>query len=123
MSTPAEAAAQRIYAPNALYNSSLTTVKFLAACFAGAVAGILGLQNWAGFALFLTSTVFTALCIYAINCHGHPAKYIPGGWMFLLNPGQDNAFTFLLVWTLFFGIVHANERADLIESSFIPNQV
>ncbi|KAJ7475754.1 hypothetical protein FB451DRAFT_1397158 [Mycena latifolia] len=106
MSTPAEAAAQLIYVPNVQYNSALTTVKFLAACFAGAVAGILGLQNWAGFALFVASTLLTSLCIQSINCRGHPAKYIPGGWTGLINPGQDNASTFILVWTLFYGIVH-----------------
>ncbi|KAF7312349.1 Transmembrane protein 93 [Mycena indigotica] len=82
------------------------TVKFLSACFAGAVAGILGLQNWAGFALFLASTLFTSFCIYFINCHGKPKKYFPDGWTGLLSPGQENAFTFILVWTLFFGIVH-----------------
>jgi hypothetical protein len=103
MSTPAEVAAQLIYAPNVQYNSALTTVKFLAACFAGAVAGILGLQNWSGFALFIASTLLTSVCIHTINCHGHPAKYIPGGWTGLINPGQDNTFTFILVWTLFYG--------------------
>ncbi|KAJ6607405.1 hypothetical protein B0H10DRAFT_558745 [Mycena sp. CBHHK59/15] len=106
MSTLAEAAAQLIYVPNVQYNTSLTTVKFLSACFAGAVAGILGLQNWSGFALFLASTLCTSLCMHIINCHGQPGKYVPGGWSGLLNPGQDNASTFILVWTLFFGIVH-----------------
>ncbi|KAF8206564.1 hypothetical protein K438DRAFT_1962543 [Mycena galopus ATCC 62051] len=106
MSTQAETAAQRIYLPNVQFNSSITSVKFLAACFAGAVAGILGLTNWSGFALFLASTLLTSLCITFVNCAGHPAKYIPGGWTGLLNPGQDNASTFVLVWTLFYGIVH-----------------
>ncbi|KAF7327897.1 ER membrane protein complex subunit 6 [Mycena kentingensis (nom. inval.)] len=107
MSTPdASVAQQRIFAPNAQFNSTVLSVKFISACFAGAVAGILGLQNIAGFALFLASTLFTTLCIYLINCKGRPAKYIPSGWTGLVNPGQDNAFTFILVWTLFFGIVH-----------------
>lgn len=110
MSTPAETAAQLIYIPNVQYNSSLTSVKFLAACFAGAVAGILGLQNWSGFALFLASTLLTSLCINVVNCHGHPAKCIPGGWTGLVNPGQDNASTFILVWTLFYGVFSACAR-------------
>lgn len=105
MSTAAEAAAQLIYAPNVLHNQSLTTVKFLSSCFAGAVAGILGLQNWLGFALFFTSTLLTSACIYAINCKGRPNKYLQGGLSELINPGQDNAFTFILVWTLFFGTI------------------
>ncbi|KAF9030459.1 hypothetical protein BDZ89DRAFT_1064661 [Hymenopellis radicata] len=106
MSTSAEAAAQLIYAPNVQANTSLITVKFLSACFAGAVAGILGLENWTGFALFLVSTLFTSFCIHTINCRGAPSKYLPRGVSDLINPGQDNAFTFVLVWTLFYGIVH-----------------
>ncbi|KAJ6513376.1 hypothetical protein C8R45DRAFT_963458 [Mycena sanguinolenta] len=107
MSTPAEtAAAQLVYIPNAQFNSTLTSVKFISACFAGAVAGILGLTNWSGFALFLASTLLTALCMAFINCAGQPKKYVPDGWAGLLNPGTDNASTFVLVWTLFYGIVH-----------------
>ncbi|EGO02134.1 hypothetical protein SERLA73DRAFT_177915 [Serpula lacrymans var. lacrymans S7.3] len=106
MSTAADTAAQLIYAPNVVHNQVLTSVKFISSCFAGAVAGILGLENWLGFALFITSTLFTSFVIYAVNCKGRPAKYISGGMGELINPGQDNVFTFILVWTLFFGIVH-----------------
>jgi ER membrane protein complex subunit 6 len=103
MSTSAEAAAQLIYPANVQANSSLTDVKFISSCFAGAAAGILGLENWLGFALFLVSTLFTSACIYGINCHGKPGKYVHGGVWDMVNPGQDNAFTFVLVWTLFYG--------------------
>lgn len=103
MSTTAEATAQLIYPPNVQFNSTLNTVKFLSSAFAGAVAGVLGLENWLGFALFFASTALTSLFINLINCRGQPSKYIPGGLTELINPGQDNAFTFVLVWTLFFG--------------------
>src|SRR4051794_57924 len=105
MATPSEnIAAQLIYAPNVLANSSLSTTKFLSACFAGAAAGILGLENWAGFILFLASTLLTGGFLHAVNCKGKPSKYFQGGVLELLNPGQDNAFTFVLVWTLFYGM-------------------
>ena len=104
MSTTPEASAQRIYVPNVIENSSLTSVKFISACFAGAAAGILGLENWLGFALFLSSTLVTSACIYVINCQGKPSKFFQGGITELVNPGQDNAFTFVLVWTLFYGL-------------------
>ena len=110
MSSTADPAAQLIFGPNVLHNQSLTTVKFLSSCFAGAVAGILGLENWLGFALFFTSTLMTSACIYAINCKGRPAKYLQGGLSELINPGQDNAFTFILVWTLFFGAYSLRPR-------------
>jgi len=97
------AAAQLIYPPNVQHNSSLTTVKFISSCFAGAVAGILGLENWLGFTLFLASTLLASLSIYIVNCHGKPSKYMEGGWSELINPGQDNIFSFVLAWTLFYG--------------------
>ena len=97
-------AAQLIYSPNVQHNSTLYTVKFLSSCFAGAAAGILGLENWKGFALFVISTFFTAACMYFVNCKGRPSKYVPGGVSELLNPGQDNMFSFVLVWTLLYGM-------------------
>lgn len=103
MASPADPAAQLVFAPNVLHNQSLTSVKFLSSCFAGAVAGVLGLENWHGFALFAASVLSTSFMIYAINCKGKPAKYLSGGLGELVNPGQDNIFTFILVWTLFYG--------------------
>lgn len=100
---PQDEAARLIYAPNVQHNSSLNSVKFLSSCFAGAVAGILGLENWAGFAFFIASTLLTAACMYVVNCRGRPAKYVSGGVKELANPGQDNVFSFVLVWTLFYG--------------------
>lgn len=107
-----ETAAQLIYAPNVQANASLTTVKFYSACFSGAVAGILGLQNWLGFALFFASILFTTVCISFINCRGSPSKFVHGGMSDLVNPGTDNAAAFLLLWTLFFGayLLHPTAR-------------
>ncbi|KAI0071836.1 hypothetical protein K474DRAFT_1629950, partial [Panus rudis PR-1116 ss-1] len=110
------AAAQLRYPPNVQYNASkLYTVKFLSSCFAGAVAGILGLENWRGFALFLLSVLFTSACLY-IKAKGRPAKYFPGGLWELVNPGQENIFSFILVWTLFYGIVHGTFHNQIIIS-------
>ncbi|KZT06477.1 uncharacterized protein LAESUDRAFT_725923 [Laetiporus sulphureus 93-53] len=106
MSTTPEQATQLLFSPNVQYNNTrLYTVKFLSACLAGAVAGILGLENVLGFALFILSTLLTSACLY-VKCKGNPVKYMPGGWWELVNPGQENLFSFVLVWTLFYGIVH-----------------
>ena len=102
--SPKDDRLRQIYAPNVLHNSSLHTIKFLSACFAGAVAGVLGLQNLSGFLLFFVgTTILASACIYVVNCKGRPSKYVVGGWKEILNPGQDNVFSFLLVWTLFYG--------------------
>lgn len=113
--------AEKIFAPNAQANANaLANIKFLSACFTGAIAGILGLQKQYGFALFLISSALTALCIYVIHMpkaysrSGFRAQssqasgpslrlYAPAGAWDLLNPGQENVFSFLLAWTLFFG--------------------
>lgn len=101
--TAADTAAQLLYPPNVQFNASrLYTIKFLSSCLGGAVAGTLGLQTWLGFALFLLSTLLTSGCLY-IKCKGKPDKFVPGGAWELINPGQENMFSFLLVWTLFYG--------------------
>ncbi|KAL4245804.1 ER membrane protein complex subunit 6 [Abortiporus biennis] len=104
--TAADNAAQLLFPPNVQYNASkLYTVKFLSSCLAGAVAGVLGLENWLGFALFIFSTLFTSTCL-SLKCKGKPAKFVQGGLWELVNPGQENTFSFVLAWTLFYGIVH-----------------
>lgn len=101
-STP-DQQAQLLFPPNVQYNASrVYSIKFISSCFAGAVAGILGLENSLGFALFALATLLTSACLY-VKCKGRPAKYIPGGWWELVNPGQENIFSFILVWTLFYG--------------------
>ena len=115
-STAADTAAQFLYQPNVQYNASKTyTIKFLAACFAGAVAGVLGLENWLGFALFVFSIALSSACLY-IKCKGRPAKYMPGGLWDLVNPGQENMFSFLLVWTLFYGALFPSHVPTLANS-------
>lgn len=121
MSAEAQQSAQLLYAPHVQHNTiTFTSIKFISSAFAGAVAGILGLTNLAGFGLFALATLWAALCIYIICCRGKPGRYLAsaavttgtgagngsGGGsklMELLNPGSDNAFTFVLVWTLFYG--------------------
>lgn len=98
-----EQQAQLLFPPNVQYNASrVYSIKFLSSCFAGAVAGILGLENSLGFALYILATLLTSACLY-VKCKGRPAKYIPGGWWELVNPGQENISSFILVWTLFYG--------------------
>ncbi|CUA68918.1 hypothetical protein RSOLAG22IIIB_08163 [Rhizoctonia solani] len=108
MSNPAELRAQRIFPQNAQHNALvLSNIKFVSSCFAGAVAGILGLQNFYGFLLFAVSLLATGGAVARLNMKGLRIKrYAPGGWSDLLNPGQENIFSFVLLWTLFYGIVH-----------------
>jgi hypothetical protein len=103
MSTPAEREQQRLYAPNIAHNAALANAKFVATCFAGAGAGVLGLERWAGAGLFAGAALASAACALVLNVKGRPGAYVPGGVLELVNPGQENVMTFLLVWTLFYG--------------------
>jgi hypothetical protein len=109
-----------LYAPHAVANANtLANTKFLSACFTGAIGGVLGLQKQYGLALFAISSLTSALMIYALkmprvhrasrrsgpSTSGRDATehYVIGGFWEILNPGQENVFSFLLLWTLFFG--------------------
>ncbi|THH29884.1 hypothetical protein EUX98_g4313 [Antrodiella citrinella] len=109
MATPTptnEQATQLLFPPNVQYNANhLSTIKFLAACYAGAAAGVLGVQNFFGFGIFVGATLVMGGCLW-LKCGRKPGKYVQGGVVEMLNPGQENLFSFLLAWTLFYGIVH-----------------
>ena len=115
--TNPDTAAQLLYPPNVQFNASrIYTIKFISACFAGAVAGTLGLESWLGFALFILYTLLTSACLY-VKCKAKPAKYMAGGFWELVNPGQENMFSFLLVWTLFYGKFTAFLESETARSS------
>ncbi|VDC05873.1 unnamed protein product [Peniophora sp. CBMAI 1063] len=98
---------QRYYAPHLQSNAlALANVKFFSACFAGAAAGVLGLENWAGFSLFAFATILTTTILSLVNYKGKPTRYVKGGVFEIANPGQENLASFILAWTLFYGIVH-----------------
>lgn len=95
---------QRLCAPHLLFNAnSIYNIKFISSCFTGAVAGVIGLENWLGFFLFLVTTLFTSVVLHFVNLKGNPKKYVQGGILEVVNPGQENTFSFILVWTLFYG--------------------
>ena len=106
-----------VYPPHVQYNSqSLHTVKFLSSSVAGAAAGILGLENFLGFGFFAVSTLLTSAFIWGIRCHGRPKKYIAAGTWDVVNPGQENIFSYILFWTLFYG-----EYSPLSERNCLNN--
>ncbi|KAG8687205.1 hypothetical protein FRC08_012105, partial [Ceratobasidium sp. 394] len=71
MSNPAELKAQRIFPQNAQHNALvLANIKFVSSCFVGAVAGILGLQNFYGFLLFAVSLFVTAGAVAGLKLKG-----------------------------------------------------
>lgn len=120
---------QLIYPLHAQNNANtLANIKFLSSCFIGAVAGVLGLENQYGFALFAAASLITAALVYLVHVAGGATTPIPlrngkknnadgairafvrGGVWELVNPGQENVFSFVLLWTLFYGTVNPSSR-------------
>src|SRR5260370_35259648 len=100
MSAPPDEQQQRLFAPHVLFNNnSIYNVKFISSCFTGAVAGILGLENWLGFIFFIFTILFTALVLHFFNLKTNPTRFFQGGLLVVWNPGQQNTSLFILVWT------------------------
>jgi hypothetical protein len=47
--------------------------------------------------------LLTSLVLHFFNLKANPKKYVQGGFLEVVNPGQENTFSFILVWTLFYG--------------------
>ena len=85
------------------------------------MAGILGLTNLTGFALYLFTSLFSALSVGLLKCNLQVGKYVPqahtnpgrfGGprdwraWLTLTGLGQENLLGFLLFWIGSYALVH-----------------
>lgn len=125
--------------PSRTYPGSCS-FRSLTLSLAGAIAGVLGLQNLSGFAFFLCSVVFVNAVLVLVNAKGDPRAFFVLGslpaitdpserllpakaaqlrapptpvqsalqlsrWV-LLQGAQENALSFLLWWTFWYGIVH-----------------
>ncbi|ORY87726.1 Rab5-interacting protein-domain-containing protein [Protomyces lactucae-debilis] len=105
---------------NLLHNTqNVAFVRNMTAPILGLVAGVLGLTGFTGFALFLAGSIAVSLCIYAlrmpevadaktISRHGRATRYLGDPWSLWLGvvSGSGGLPTYLLTWTLFYGLVH-----------------
>ncbi|GAA5931855.1 hypothetical protein JCM3775_000061 [Rhodotorula graminis] len=97
----------RVYPPNLVHNNqSLYYVKSTTACLAGALAGILGLTNLAGFALFLATSVSVGGAYSLAQCGANPQRFFVKPSEPLLAGTLGNCFSFILFWTLFYSLVY-----------------
>ena len=83
----------------------LTFARTLVAAFAGASAGILGLETYAGFLFyFAANLVGSALLFFAM--HTKPSKYLVSPNSVWTEAATSGFMTYLLVWTLVYNLVH-----------------
>ncbi|KAL7425013.1 hypothetical protein Q5752_000700 [Cryptotrichosporon argae] len=117
-------ASSALYVPAAAHNARvLSSIATLAACFSGLVAGLLGLTNLSGFALYLSASLLSALSTFALKCHGDVGAHVPQahagagplgaarvsrvrGWAGLMGLGQENLLGFLLFWIGSYALIH-----------------
>ena len=111
----------------------------LAACASGLVAGILGLTNFYGFALYILTALASAITVAVIKCDMDIGKCVPQahgvtigagpvgvggggvvawkGWWALAGLGQENLLGFLLFWIGSYALIHGQSRLLVWKSS------
>ncbi|KAI8927219.1 Rab5-interacting protein-domain-containing protein, partial [Entophlyctis helioformis] len=78
------------------------------ALFAGAAAGILGLHSLAGFAFYLAASLaMSAVWWAAMRCA--PARFLPSPSLVWTAGVFDGLSSYVLFWTLAYGLVHVYE--------------
>lgn len=131
--------------PSAQHNQrvldSIATVSFalcldssnppqLTSCFSGFVAGILGLTNLSGFALYLLASLLNGAVVSLVKCQGKVGKYVPAahagagpqgvvrvstwrGWLGVTGLSVENLLGFLLFWIGGYALVHGEFESEL----------
>ncbi|CAK9780981.1 unnamed protein product [Cutaneotrichosporon oleaginosum] len=115
--------ASLLHPPSVQHNTRvLGSIATLTSCFAGLVAGVLGLPNLSGFALYLATSLLTAVAC-ALKCGLDVGRYVPDahagagplgaakvrawrGWMGVSGISGENLLGFLLFWIGGYALVH-----------------
>lgn len=73
----------------------------------GLAAGILGLENWAGFIFYALGSLFFSVLLLGVKGKAQPSLYFKGG---ALEMGWEGVLggllSFVLFWTFSYGLVH-----------------
>eukprot|EP00163_Fabomonas_tropica_P023949 TRINITY_DN41477_c0_g1_i1.p1 TRINITY_DN41477_c0_g1~~TRINITY_DN41477_c0_g1_i1.p1 ORF type:complete len:114 (-),score=7.49 TRINITY_DN41477_c0_g1_i1:2-343(-) len=78
--------------------------RLITTMIAGAVTGILGLTGKWGFLAFVCAHLFTSAALLT-RMGGSPNKYFISAWSYWGESIMGNLLIFILMWTLFYGIV------------------
>ncbi len=84
----------------------LTNLRSLSASLFGIASGILGLESYYGFAFYILFTFLVSCLIWLGPCERDQKRYFQHPWSELW--GGDvlgGGLSFVLTWTLFFGLV------------------
>ncbi|BEJ14946.1 hypothetical protein CspHIS471_0407130 [Cutaneotrichosporon sp. HIS471] len=116
--------ASALHPPSVQHNTQvLGSIATLTSCFAGLVAGVLGLPNLSGFALYLSTAILTGLTSAALKCGMDVGRYVPDahasagplgaskastwrGWLGVTGISGENLLGYLLFWIGGYALVH-----------------
>jgi hypothetical protein len=78
----------------------------MTASLLGAVAGTLGLESYPGFAFYLLGTLVTSALVFSLRADGQVKRYFYRPMADLWVGDIFGSFmSFVLTWTLFYGMV------------------
>lgn len=97
-----------IYTDNQLKNNrELFVIRSTLSLFLGGVAGVLGLINLNGLIFFVVLAPLLPLLLVTFKTRSVNYKaYFNGGLSEIILPTSDNLFSYILAWTMAYGLVH-----------------
>ncbi|TQS32599.1 hypothetical protein Golomagni_07081 [Golovinomyces magnicellulatus] len=116
MSTEKELQIRPIVQESIVHNTkTLSNLYSLTSSLFGVTAGILGLESYQGFLLYLVLSVVTTVLVYTVKvapaslAEGRPAldteRFYKGAVQFWTGGLMSGLSGFVLTWTLFYGLV------------------
>ncbi|RGP61909.1 hypothetical protein FLONG3_10377 [Fusarium longipes] len=102
---------------HAIHSQALSNLHSLTASLFGVTAGVLGLESYYGFLVYIVFSFITTLLFYVLKVapeslpKGHapldPSRFYRGLFDFWVGGIFNGISGFVLTWTLFYGLVRA----------------
>jgi hypothetical protein len=89
------------------YNvKNLAWLRAVMAIVSGICAGILGLESLWGFMFYIATSVLLSASIYITRVEAQPELYFNTASFLMIHDVFSNLVSFVLFWTLFYGLMH-----------------
>ncbi|RHZ44770.1 hypothetical protein Glove_709g13 [Diversispora epigaea] len=85
---------------------TITFIRSSMSAITGSAAGILGLTGYYGFIFYGITSLFTSFLIWSAKAQAKPGLYFRNGLDVWTEGVFGGLFSYVLFWTLLYGIVH-----------------
>ncbi|KAI9753649.1 MAG: hypothetical protein M4579_005058 [Chaenotheca gracillima] len=104
-----ELAIHPVVGDSVMHNArTLSNIRNLTASLFGVAAGILGLESYPGFIFYLVGSLIVSGLIWATLAERRPNRYFANPVMDVCSSDVIGGLSsFVLTWTLFFGLIRA----------------